>query len=187
MENAGLARFQLALETSSCYLEYGCGGSTVYACESANVPYVVSVESDPDWIDLVKQRLIETKSKLILDHCDVGPVGPWGTPKSDAKIRNFSNYMAMPWIRAREYKLQPDVILIDGRFRAASFLYSLICARVGSTILFDDYLNRPQYFEVERFCRLREKCGRMGVFVVVHMYSVPDICEAIARYSIVWE
>ena len=131
--------------------------------------------------------MTDTQTTLLIEHCDIGTVGEWGTPKTREKIGDFWRYMATPWDVAKAKNLRPDLILVDGRFRVASFLLSLVNARVGATILFDDYLNRPKYFEVENFCRLREKCGRMGVFTVDLNYSIPDVCQAIAKYSIVWD
>jgi hypothetical protein len=65
-------------------------------------------------------------------------------------------------------------------------LYSLLCARVGATILFDDYFDRPHYFIVEKFCKLNSRSGRMGKFIVVHNFNHEEITAKIAQYSIDW-
>lgn len=91
---------------------------------------------------------------LHLTHCDLGEIGDWGTPINRDKSADFWRYMASPWDIAKREKLIPDVVLIDGRFRVASFLYSLLSARVGTLLMFDDYLNREYYFVVENFCKL---------------------------------
>jgi len=75
-------------------------------------------------------------------------------------------------------------VSVDGRFRVASFLFSLLSARTGTTILFDDYMDRPNYFVVEEFCKLKEARGRMGVFTTSNQYSVTALCEKVAQYSI---
>jgi hypothetical protein len=94
--------------------------------------------------------------------------------------------MVAPWQVANKLELIPDAVLIDGRFRVASFLYSLISARVGTILMFDDYLNREKYFIVENFVKLQEKHGRMGVFYVEHDYNLPEIVSTIAEYSTKW-
>jgi hypothetical protein len=66
-------------------------------------------------------------------------------------------------------------------------LYSLLCARKGTKILFDDYLNRPEYFVVEKYCKLHDSKGRMGVFHVENYYEITSLCADIAKYSIVWD
>lgn len=49
--------------------------------------------------------------------------------------------------------------MIDGRFRVACFLYSLLCAETGTVILFDDYSLRFRYHLVEDFCPKVESHG----------------------------
>jgi hypothetical protein len=121
---------------------------------------------------------------LYLEYCDIGEVGNWGTPKNDGKICDYWKYAATPWDVARRLHLVPDTILIDGRFRVASFLLSLVSARTGARILFDDYLDRPYYFVAEQFCPVAETHGRMAVFVAERAYSVPEICQRIAEFSV---
>ena len=56
------------------------------------------------------------------------------------------------------------MILIDGRFRVACFLYSLINAKEGSIIIFDDYTDRAHYHVVEEVIEVYENCGRQAIF-----------------------
>jgi hypothetical protein len=146
MDEEGLAYFRNKLKLSHCYLEYGCGGSTVYACSLPNIKVVLSVDSDPVWIAKVKGSAkgssSHTPPTLLLAHCDIGEVGDWGVPINKNKSDHFWKYMAAPWDIARSRNYVPDTILIDGRFRVACFLYSLLAARVGATILFDDWAPR---------------------------------------------
>jgi hypothetical protein len=186
MDASGLLFFKESLVSANCFLEYGCGGSTAYAVNQAKVKAVISVDTSLEWVEKVAQSLANSESRLLLKHCDVGPVVDWGAPLNRDRSQHFWRYMVTPWNTAKEHNLVPDLVLIDGRFRVASFLYSLLCARVGTTIMFDDYLDRPHYFVVERFCRLKEKHGRMGVFQVQQHYAVPDIVSAIAEYATVW-
>ena len=58
------------------------------------------------------------------------------------------------------------MILIDGRFRVACFLFSLINSKEDSTIIFDDYMNRPYYHVVEEVIQIHENCGRQAIFRV---------------------
>jgi len=186
MDVAGLKFFTDAISRSKCFLEYGCGGSTAYAAVTARVNTIISVDTSKAWVDKVSEALAYTETKLYIKHCDFGEVKNWGVPASRAKSADFWKYMVTPWDAAKEHNLVPDTILIDGRFRVASFLYSLLSARVGTLLMFDDYLNRPQYFVVEKFCKLQEKHGRMGVFCAEHSYAVTDIVATIAEYSTNW-
>ena len=186
MDAPGLLFFKASLANAHCFLEYGCGGSTAYAVNKTDLKAVISVDTSLEWLEKVARSLSGPKGRVLLKHCDLGPVGDWGAPLNRDRSEHFWRYMVAPWEIAKKHNLVPDVVLIDGRFRVASFLYSLLSARAGTTILFDDYLDRPQYFVVERFCRLKEQHGRMGVFQVQHEYAVPDIVSAIAEYATVW-
>jgi len=185
MDDEGFACFQAVLADSACYLEYGSGGSTVYANNVAGIKAIVSVESDRKWAEAVAGSLNKTSAKVLITHCDIGEVGAWGAPTDARHMGRFWRYMAAPWDVARQHGLIPDTVLVDGRFRVASFLFSLLSARVGTTILFDDYLDRPEYFVVEEFCRLKSRHGRLGLFEVVHDYATVDIVRRIAQYSVI--
>ena len=186
MDVAGLKFFTDAIKRSECFLEYGCGGSTACAANVGRVKAILSVDTSKVWVDKVSEHLTRTETKLYIKHCDFGEIKNFGVPVSRAKSADFWRYMVTPWDAAKEHNLIPDTILIDGRFRVASFLYSLLSARVGTLLMFDDYLDRPQYFVVEKFCKLQEKHGRMGVFYAEHSYAVTDIVSTIAEYSTNW-
>ena len=186
MDTSGLARFAEALQRSRCYLEYGAGGSTVYACNIANIDTIISVETDKAWTDRVRRSVARTASHLLMEHCDIGEVRDWGMPATESRFADYWKYMVLPWKIARQHSLVPDTVLIDGRFRVASFLYSLISARQGTVILFDDYFDRPEYFVAEEFCRLSERHERMAVFIATTNYSYTDITARIVQYSVIW-
>jgi hypothetical protein len=181
MDQAGLDCFKRTLQSSQCYLEYGCGGSTVYAANTAKIKNIISIESDIDWVKQISNML--ANSNLLLEHCDIGPVKEWGFPKTKDQVENFWKYAIRPWQVAQQHNLVPDAVLIDGRFRVASFLYSLMCAKQGVTILFDDFYEpRPHYFVVEEFLPVKERQGRMAVFQVQKNYSVEKLTAKIAEY-----
>lgn len=186
MDDGGLKFFISAISRSNCFLEYGCGGSTAYAANVAKVKTILSVDTSKAWIDKVSESLSHTESRLVINHCDFGELQKWGTPVNRAESAHFWRYMVTPWEAAKENNLIPDTVLVDGRFRVASFLYSLLSSRVGTLLMFDDYLDREHYFVVEKYCKLREKHGRMGVFYVEHCYSVTDLVSTIAEYSTNW-
>ena len=183
LDQTGLDCFKRTLRNNQCYLEYGCGGSTVYAANVAKIKNIISIESDADWVKQITEML--KNSSLLLEHCDIGPVKEWGYPKNKDQIENFYKYTVTPWQIANQHNLTPDTVLIDGRFRVAAFLYSLMCAKEGTTILFDDYYEpRPHYYVVEQFCPVKEQHGRMAVFQVQKNYSVEKLVAKIAEYVI---
>ena len=185
MDEEGLLFFKQQANKAECYLEFGSGGSTLYMIKNTNAKKIISVDSDKDWVKNINESLAESlKNRLHIEHCNIGQVGSWGVPRNNSHIDSYWRYMVTPWEYATKNSLKPDLILIDGRFRVACFLYSILAAEIGTTILFDVYAERPEYFVVEKFCKLSSKAGRMGVFKSSQNYSIIEICQAIAQYSV---
>lgn len=147
------------IDGSDVFLEYGSGGSTTYAINS-NLSYVISVENDKNFLDSLKKT-----PKSIPVFIDLGSTSKWGYPKDHSLKCNWKKYPTVPWKVAEDKKLCPDLILIDGRFRVACFLYSIAHAKKGAKIFWDDYEKRPHYHIVEKLCFPKEKIGRARVFV----------------------
>jgi hypothetical protein len=185
MDSEGLSCFKEALSHTSCYLEFGCGGSTVYACNETKIENVISVDTDAAWIQRVREEA-GSAVKLHLEHVDLGEVGEWGTPKNTERYGEFWKYAVAPWKKATDLNVVPDTVLIDGRFRVACFLYSLLSAKVGTTIIFDDYFNRQKYFASEKYCAIELRAGRVGVFRVSKKFNVSDLAADFAKYVTDW-
>jgi hypothetical protein len=168
------------------FLEYGSGSSTIYAAEHG-VENIISIDSDPKWVSMIKEKIINFSCESYIEHCNIGEISSWGNPINNELINNFHEYSVMPWHIAKEKNLVPELILIDGRFRVACFLYSLICCQAGTKILFDDYLTRDFYHVVERFCKLSEMRGRMAVFIATKDFDIPEIVYYFSKYSIIKE
>ena len=92
----------------------------------------------------------------------MGEVSDWGNPTSFKNRENFSAYANWFWT----LNIEPDLVVIDGRFRVLCFLTSIKFAPVGTIILFDDYANRPFYHVAEEFLTVGERCGRQALFEV---------------------
>jgi hypothetical protein len=79
-------------------------------------------------------------------------------------VQRWQRYPQAPWTHYRRAGVEPDLILVDGRFRVACVLESLLQLSEPHScrILCDDYLHRPHYHVVERFAELT-LVGRMAV------------------------
>lgn len=128
---------------------------------------VLAVDTAQAWVSHVR-NVNQENPKLDAIWVDVGPVGNWGRPISYEKRGAFEEYVEALW--SREEK--PDVVLVNGRFRVASFLTCLIRAEPGTKIIFDDYTNRPIYHVVEEFAERQETCGRQCLFHVPPMLTL---------------
>ncbi len=154
MTQACIALYQGFLKNCNVLIEYGSGGSTNFAINN-NVPKIISTESDINWyiallISISKKGAI---GSIIPSYVNIGPTGAWGTPIDSSETHNYPTYSVLPWEKSRELKLEPDVVLIDGRFRVSCFLTSLILAKHGCILIFEDYVNRPQYHVVEELIK----------------------------------
>ncbi len=153
-------------------LEYGSGGSTLLA---ANMPgkTVISVENDARWAEDMRAWIANATlpSKPRIYPVDVGETGKWARPKNARHWKKFHTYPLKVW--DEPYFEQPDVILIDGRFRIACFVTAYLRATKPVIVLFDDYVDRPHYHVVERLLAPTECVGRMARFDLQPLTQLP--------------
>jgi hypothetical protein len=154
------------LSTCHSFVEYGSGGSTLLAF-AHQVPYIFSVESDRTWLQAVEARRDAMappyKGIHVAQWVDIGATGDWGYPLSSERHADYWKYPMAPWTREVS-QAGADLVLIDGRFRVACLLLTCAHAGPGTTILFDDYVDRHHYHSVERLVRPVRHVDRMAVF-----------------------
>lgn len=159
-ETALLTRY---LSRSRFYLEFGCGGSTALALQKSK-GMVVSVESDAQWIAKLKESPDIMKAvqagRLAFYHADIGPVGPWGVPKDESRLKAWKSYYTAPWtFRDFDY----DLVLIDGRFRVMCALAAAIYVGPDTIVTMHDYGNRRGYFDIERYFDFVDQADKLIV------------------------
>jgi hypothetical protein len=165
-ESARYFRDQLAGARN--YLEYGSGASTVLANQL--VTNLVSVDSDASLLADVRRTLCQNDRRAMakLIHVNIGMTVDWGFPvfqkPTRRRVRRWEEYAKAPWRYFRTIGQQPDLVLVDGRFRVACVLESLLSLSPmsESKILVDDYVDRPEYAVVEEYADV-EIVGRMAV------------------------
>ena len=94
------------------YFEYGSGGSTVQASIRPNIKSIISVESDIEWYNKIK-NLVDNVHYIYND-MNVKP-NTWGHPGNNATSLQKINYSE----HFKKLGKDSDLILIDGRFRVA--------------------------------------------------------------------
>lgn len=163
MPRAEAEALRAAYAGAGVILEYGAGGSTALAAEMPG-KRVFTVESDPTWVARLRDWFAAEppRAEVVLHHADIGPVRDWGHPVDESAVRRWPAYALSVWDRPDF--IHPDVVLIDGRFRAACLL--AVAFRIGRpvTVLFDDYGTRRHYHSVEEFLRPTAMIGRMARF-----------------------
>jgi hypothetical protein len=168
------------LKRSKNYLEYGSGYSTIEACKFVKSK-IFSIETSLDYIDFMKKEIKSRKldlNKVSFIHSHVGDTGIWGYPVDQKAITDWPKY-ASNWLEIQASgQFKPDLVLIDGRFRVATFAW-LYLTRPGLQILFDDYLDRPQYHIVETLTKPRTRVGRIALFRIQRFRSSKKIKQAV--------
>src|SRR5215217_639182 len=168
-DTPGTEFFNEIIPQATNYLEYGSGGSTLLAHQY--VKTLVSVETDRRFLKAVARKLSRQKmgAETTLIHVNIGLTEHWGQPvftkPTARRLRRWQKYAQAPWRYFRSRGIEPNIVLVDGRFRAACALESLLALSDASAcrILIDDYVTRPEYRAVEEVADLVMK-GRMAVF-----------------------
>lgn len=154
-----------AYDRAQVILEYGSGSSTQLASQMAN-KLIFSVESDRDWARNLRRKIAgeNPKSHAIVYHVDIGPTGSWGRPIDESGWKYYHLYPNAIW--DEPFFRHPDVVLIDGRFRPACLIATMLHATRPVTVFFDDYTERPRYKLIERILPPFRVIGRMAEFQV---------------------
>jgi len=147
-----------ALEGASSYLEFGCGLSTEFVSKSYGCT-ARSIETSYEWVARVQKRVGD---EVQIIHVDLGEVGRWGRPLTYQNRKNFIRYFEAGF----DNGFSPDAVLIDGRFRVACFLTTLLLSRPGTRIVVDDYPDRPHYKVIEEIVAPTSTSSRQALFVV---------------------
>jgi hypothetical protein len=175
LPEAEAERVARAFAEADVILEYGSGGSTVLASELPGKT-VFSVESDPAWADMMRGWLVQNPpapgTRVDVIWTDVGATGEWGKPLDASGWRHYAEYPLAVW--QRDGFRQPDVVLVDGRFRPGCAMATAFCTEKPVTLLVDDYKRRTGYHAIEEFLGVPRLIGRMAEFDITPTAIPPD-------------
>jgi len=152
-----------AFASANEILEYGSGGSTVVAAQLGK--RIISVESDLAWAERMTATLAGISDQARVHYADIGPTRQWGYPKWRDGFKRYHAYALSVWDHPE--LSEPDLVLIDGRFRKACLAAVRMRAKRKTTVLFDDYTERGFYHAVEKIATKEETIGRMARFTVI--------------------
>ncbi len=163
MSETELGLFLSFLRCADNYFEFGAGGSTCLASGLAKTS-VTSVDSSQKWLDDVAEYCATTnqpvKPELIC--VDVGPTGLWGYPVGESERGKWPTYHGSCWENSRA--LAADLYLVDGRFRVACFMQTVLRCRSDSLVLVHDFASRKEYHVVREVAREIATAEELSVF-----------------------
>ena len=165
MRPAEIALLTSLLRRTGGMLECGAGGSTTLAVK-LGVSHIVSVESDAAWIERLHAddaaSRAQEQGRLTLLRADIGQIGFIGGPRKDSARERWPDYARTPWGHIDAGQL--DLILVDGRFRVACILESVLRVEHRTLIAVHDFWNRPAYHAVLPFLDEIDRCETLGIF-----------------------
>jgi len=174
-----------SISGSKSYLEFGSGGSTFLALTKTDIPFVVSVESDMAWLDHLREWdcivANEADNRLRFLHVNIGKTGNWGVPVEPDKKDLFPNYSVAPF--AIDSKTRFDSVFIDGRFRVACALQTILHSDTDTKILMHDYTVRPNYHIILQFLDIVDVVGSMVLFKIKREISKKDVLDMYNEYK----
>ncbi len=182
------------LAAANLYLEYGSGGSSVLASKMGK--RFVSVDSDPYFIRSVKAKIARSETPVpclqhTFIHANLGLTEAWGVPvwtrPTTKRLASWRFYFTAPW-EATQERFCPDLILVDGRFRVACALTTILhmADTKGWEILVDDYVGRPHYTVIEEFANLERTIGRMAIFKPKDGVNLDALLKSIEIHASDW-
>jgi hypothetical protein len=186
MSEAELTLFSSAIDGKQCAVEYGVGGSTV-CLANAGISRIVSVDSDLVWVrKLAEHELLEpyvSSGTLTIHHADIGPTIEWGHPRDVSKITEWPNYWREPW-RWIDSEIV-DLVYIDGRFRVACALNSILQGNRNMTMVIHDFWSRSHYHLLLKHLNSACRADTLGVFFVRASVDLRDVAMDLTRYALV--
>ena len=178
-----LQMFLKYLNKTNYYLEYGCGYSTYQAYITNNIKQIISIESDIEWIDKLK-NIVNNYEKITFYHIDMKTLpNTLGNPGPNSNLDDWIRYSDV--IKTLDYNLlsKIDLILIDGRFRVACCLKCYNFINDNCLIIFNDFLNRKSYHIVLDYFEIIDKSVDNKMVVLKKKNGNNPPTELIEKYE----
>lgn len=165
MPDREAAHLRAVYASAAVILEYGVGGSTIMASEMAGKT-ITSVETDQSWVETINSWVAQNPVKSVPDviWANIGPTKAWGRPANDESWQDFVKYPLEIW--SLEDVPHPDIVFVDGRFRAGCVLATAFSCKKKTRVLVDDYVRRTSYHAIEKFVGKPHLIGRMAEFKI---------------------
>lgn len=172
--------FKKYIQKSHNYLEFGLGGSTIFSLINSKCA-IYCVDSNQQWLDFMNKYAIikeHSTNRLRIFLEDIGPTKDWGYPVDDSHKELFPNFSKNVFDQIPIKDI--DLILIDGRFRVACTLMSIIQCyenRTNVHLMIHDYHLRPNYKLVEKFLDKVDGVNSLFVFKIKDNINLNEVWQ----------
>ena len=181
--------FVNVVQNAALYLEFGSGGSTYYVLKNTK-SIVISVESDLNWINYLRKNSfisdMEEFNRLKFYYVNIGNIYNAGRPIKYSSTYNtqYKDYSSEVFNIFSEYKNLIDIIFIDGRFRVACVLNTILhCSKNKNLIIMiHDFFDREYYHVVLKFLECVKEAGRLGVFKIKDDINLHEVKTLLKKY-----
>lgn len=169
--------FKKYLSKSTLYFEFGSGGSTILAHKYKNIKKITSIESDSEYSKYIQN--IAPNANMI--HINIGDTVKWGHPKNKNNYNDWPNYYKA-WFN-KNY--EPDLILIDGRFRIACALTIALNTKnsQNTIVLIHDFNNRPSYHCILDYFDIIESVDTLVVLKIKPNINKDDCNKLLLKHT----
>jgi hypothetical protein len=179
------------MERARSYLEFGTGGSTLLALNSG-VRKITTADSDPAWQERIRRRAdaIKPGHGIEFVHCDIGRTREWGAPHGEEAIKRWPLYFVAPWKRCLDRNGLPDLIFVDGRYRLACALYSVLMCLSHvrwsmPRIMFHDF-NRENYHPILKYVTVTASENTLAILSPRRWQPLEPIIRDLALAQFDW-
>jgi len=163
--------FDLTLKKSEAYLEFGSGGSTIRALIKTQ-GIVLSTESSKEWLQVMRRyyfvRQKEKSGRLVFFHADIGKTGAHGKPINDDNMDKFPDYSTGIFRTLDPEQISHiDTVLVDGRFRVACVLKTIIeCHSNKRLIILVHDFHREKYHVILKYLNVKDRADSLCSFEI---------------------
>lgn len=147
-------------------VEFGAGGSTIMFLRKKKK--IISIENNKPYLDFISNiqyiKVGAANKQLGFKYIDTGEIKKWGRLKNDLKKDNWPNYYQTVWDDCR--LTQPDIVLIDGRFRVMCALNAIPYITRNTIVLFHDFTAPKKYNSILQFYNVIDHANSLYVLRV---------------------
>jgi len=143
-------------------------GGTTFESLKYSTAKVFAVESSHEWLNHMKKWSFIRKNiqngRLKCLYIDIGKTKDWGFPVDNSSKDRFPKYSNV--LSDKNVSKHIDVVLIDGRFRVACGLNTILNCSNNTIIMIHDFPSRKYYHVLLKYLDTVETAGELCVFKI---------------------